>query len=62
MHVPILSSIVEDQEAERCFMNTHKCYKQWGAVAKANKLWKDYNLDLSTEGIEICTIKHERDE
>ncbi|KAL7536761.1 hypothetical protein ACHAXR_007383 [Thalassiosira sp. AJA248-18] len=57
-----LKSIVEDQDAERCFMSAHTCYMQWGAVAKANKLWKDYDLGSSTEHTEICNTKHEREE
>ena len=55
-------SIVEVQDAERCFMNALKCYMHWGAMAKANKMWKDWDLGSSTEHIEICIIKHGRDE
>ena len=57
-----LTSIVEVRDAERCFMSAHKCYMQWGAVAKADKLWKDWGLSSSAECIEISTIKHKRDE
>jgi len=57
-----LMSVVEVQEAECCLLSAHKCYMQWGATAKANKLWKDWNLGSSTESIEPCTAKHKRDE
>jgi len=57
-----LVSIVEVHEAKRCFMSAHKCYKQWGADAKADKLWKDWNLTSSIECMESCAIKHKRDE
>lgn len=57
-----LSSIVEVEDAEQCFMNAYTCYRQWGAFAKADKLWEDHGLDSSTGDIGICTIKHERDE
>lgn len=57
-----LMSAVEVRGAERCFFSAHECYMQWGAKAKAKQLWMDWNLDSSTESIEHCTIKHERDE
>jgi len=36
-----LMSAVEVRDAERCFLSAHECYMQWGAKAKANKLWTD---------------------
>jgi len=57
-----LDKIVEVRDAKRCFMSAYTCYMQWGAVAKADKLWKDQDLNLSTECFEISAIKRERDE
>mmetsp|Transcript_29350 Transcript_29350/g.63181 ORF Transcript_29350/g.63181 Transcript_29350/m.63181 type:complete len:1300 (-) Transcript_29350:155-4054(-) len=59
-----LMSIVEVPEAESCFLNAHRCYLQWGAKAKADKLWEDWNLGSSTGRLEPCTtsIKHKRNE
>ena len=56
-----LKSIVEIEDADKCFVNAHKCYLQWGAVAAADKLWKRYNLDLSKANLEVSN-KHGRDE
>ncbi len=55
-------SIVDIKGAERCFLRAHKCYVQWGAVEKADKLWKDWNLDASTESVKSFVNKHGRDE
>ena len=56
-----LTSKVEVGDAKRCFMSTHKCYMQWGAVAIADTLWKDQDLSSSTECFEISASKKERD-
>jgi len=53
-----LSSIVEVEDAEVNFMNAHNCYMQWGAIAKAKKLWDEHNLGMSMADAEISTIKH----
>ena len=53
------ASIVESTEATRCYKNAHRCYMIWGAVAKADKIWKDHQLD-HFNGIEP-RAKHGRD-
>jgi len=57
-----LMSIVEVEDAERCFVRAHECYTQWGAKAKANKLWNDWNLGSSAVRNGMSTAKHNRDE
>ncbi len=57
-----LMSIVEVKESERCIMRAHQCYVQWGAMEKAKKILKDWNLDVSSESVKPCTAKHVRDE
>eukprot|EP00585_Thalassiosira_rotula_P010121 CAMPEP_0196137450 /NCGR_PEP_ID=MMETSP0910-20130528/5428_1 /TAXON_ID=49265 /ORGANISM="Thalassiosira rotula, Strain GSO102" /LENGTH=296 /DNA_ID=CAMNT_0041397909 /DNA_START=35 /DNA_END=925 /DNA_ORIENTATION=- len=57
-----LMSIVEVHEAGHCFLRAHECYLQWGAMAKATKLWRDWKLDLCVGDIVTSKLKHRRDE
>mmetsp|Transcript_17647 Transcript_17647/g.31915 ORF Transcript_17647/g.31915 Transcript_17647/m.31915 type:complete len:184 (+) Transcript_17647:88-639(+) len=41
-----LTSIVEADEALRWLKCAHTCYMQWGAVAKAERMWTEHNLGL----------------
>ena len=56
-----LSSILEIPQATECYKRAHKCYMQWGAVAKANKIQEDHQLDLEGGEIENNQMKHGRD-
>ncbi|KAL7547171.1 hypothetical protein ACHAWF_010491 [Thalassiosira exigua] len=56
-----LESIIELEDAEHCFMNAYDCFKKWGALAKANKLWEEHDLDESLRCTEIRNLKHERE-
>jgi len=42
-----LTSIIETDEAIVYFKCAHACYMQWGAVAKAEQVRKDHNLNVS---------------
>merc|ERR1712176_418130 len=53
-----LASIVELEESTECYKQAYKCYMQWGATAKAEKIQEDHNLDLETTN---NTLKHSRD-
>jgi len=60
-------SSIGDQVASQWFQKAYTCYLQWGAVAKAEQLRKDLNLD-STESFSVSlrstqiSTKHGRDE
>ena len=45
-----LSSIIETNEAFIWLKCAHACYMQWGAVAKADQVWKDHNLGMTIVG------------
>jgi len=55
-----------DLAASHWFQKAYTCYLQWGAVAKAEKMRKDLNLDL-TESVNVrfssslSSTKHDRD-
>lgn len=44
-----LASIIEVAEGAFWMKCAHACYIQWGALAKARKLWNDHNLGLPAE-------------
>ena len=55
-----LASIVETSEATCCYKNAYECYMQWGAVVKAERLWKDHTLD-QRDKIDSSAVKNGRD-
>ena len=62
-----LSSICETEESIRWYQVAIKCYKQWGACAKADQLEKENCLDSLLPGEEKERrgdegLKHNRDE
>mmetsp|Transcript_14008 Transcript_14008/g.30499 ORF Transcript_14008/g.30499 Transcript_14008/m.30499 type:complete len:83 (+) Transcript_14008:347-595(+) len=56
-----LSSIIELKEATKCYKNAYECYMQWGAVAKAKQIQKDYNLCFADGEFKGNSLKHSRD-
>jgi len=57
---------IGDLVAAHWFQKAHTCYLQWGAVAKAEQLRKDLNLDLTEIGnasfnSSLSSSKHGRD-
>ena len=55
------SSIVEITEATVCYMQAYKCYMEWGALAKANKIKNDHNLVITLSGeTDQNSLKHDR--
>merc|ERR1711862_648981 len=60
-----LSSIAETEDATKCFLEAHDCYRIWGAHAKADGLWKEQNLCSSTGQVNSITRagkKHGRED
>jgi len=53
-----LLSVIETDESLIWFKCAHACYLQWGAVAKAEQVWNDHNLGVSTVG-SIGNFPHE---
>jgi len=57
---------IGDLVASQWFQKAHTCYLQWGALAKAEQLREDFNLDL-TESVNarfkssLSSTKHGRD-
>jgi hypothetical protein len=61
-----LSSICETDDSNRWYQAAIKCYKQWGAYAKADQLKKEHNPDTTLLPEEEISsgmgLKHDRDE
>lgn len=57
-----LLSIVEVQDAKRCFVSAHECYLKWGATALAARLYMEHNLESCSEDFQSSVLKHRRDE
>jgi len=55
-----LTTILEIPGSTECYMNAHRCYMQWGAVAVAEKIQKDHHLDLSDVKHKNKMLKHGR--
>ena len=58
---------IGDLVASQWFQKAHACYLQWGAVAKAEQLRKDRNLDLTdffstSLTLSLSSMKHGRNE
>jgi len=58
---------IGDLDASQWYKNAHACYVQWGALAKAEQLRKDFNLDSKdffncSIDSSLSSTKHFRDE
>ena len=56
-----------DLDALQWHQRAHTCYLQWGALAKAEQLRKEFNLELresfsSSFNSSLSSTKHSRDE
>ena len=52
-------------ESKKNFEKSYTCYSQWGAVAIADRLLRDHDLDITTladDNLHIGTNKHSRQE
>jgi len=56
-----LSSIIEIPQAKESYEKAYHCYIQWGANAKAERIRKDHNLEISRGDVEQNSLKHNRD-